>query len=166
MNAVIIRRVWGIEPGQFTPELTLVQTIPSTRELGECCVCLRPVLLYQPRDAGFLRVGDDEVLVHFECAEAVRCHKAEPVQPAPAKSPEQLDREDRYRADLWAFHVRTLYTILRMYRELEAADPAAITSDQRWQIAIVRDVYNQRADSPDLFEGLAPEPQADRENYR
>jgi hypothetical protein len=129
-------------------------------------VCLRPVLLYQPRDAGFLRVGGDETLVHFECAEAVRIYKAEPVQPAPVKSPEQLDREDRYRADLWSFHVRTLYTILRMYREIEAADPTAITSDQRWQIAIVQSVYGQRADSPDLFEGQALEPQAESENYR
>ena len=53
-----------------------------------------------------------------------------------------------------------------MYRDLEAADPAAITSDQRWQIEIVQAVYDQRADRPDLFEGLAPKPQAEIETYR
>lgn len=143
---------FGVTPGQFTPPLG-PQTLSSTQVQGDCCVCLRPVLLYQARDAGFLRVDCETVLVHWECAEAVRIAKAEPVETQPAKSVEQIERERSYRADLWAFHIRTLYAIINEYGAAEESNPEAITDDMRWQINIVHEVYEARADDSSLFEG-------------
>ena len=146
---------YGIMPGQFTPHLG-PQHVPSTQVQGECCVCLRPVLFYQARDAGFLRVNGDTALVHWECSEAARnarAARAEPVELEPTKSVEQVERERSYRTDLRAFHIRTLYAIINEYQAVEESTPDAITDAMRWQIKIVREAYEARADDPALFEG-------------
>ena len=145
--SAIIYRCYGVSPGQFLPRLG-PPTMPSTRVLGECCVCTRPVLLYQGRNEGFLRVGSETALVHWECAEAVRISKAEPVQTAAVTSPEQLDREHRYRADLRSFHARTLFSILREFEDVQASDPQSITADMHWKIAVIRDEYASRSLEP------------------